>query len=57
VVQTAPPPAAIVAADPPAQVVALNRLPDTASYLPLIALCGFLALGAAFVLRSIRRNV
>jgi hypothetical protein len=59
VVQTAPqptPPPTIVAADPaPAQIP--DKLPDTASYLPLIALCGFLALGGAFALRSIRRNV
>jgi hypothetical protein len=60
VVQTTPqpqaPPPAIVAAAPPAQ-VALTKLPDTASNLPLLALCGFLALGGAFALRSIRRRV
>jgi len=45
VVQTAPPPAAVAVepvatqADVPPAQVALTRLPDTASYLPLIAAC------------------
>jgi len=59
VIQTTPQPTppAIVDAEPAPAQVALTKLPDTFSYLPLIALCGFLALGAAFALRSIRRNV
>jgi hypothetical protein len=56
VVQTAPTTAA--AAPPPAAPVqlALNKLPDTASTLPLIALCGLLALGAGLTLRTISKR-
>ena len=36
--------------------VADNTLPDTASSLPLIALCGLLALGGAFTGSSIRKR-
>jgi hypothetical protein len=43
------------AAAAPAQ-VAENKLPDTASSLPLIALCGLLALGGAFGVRSMRKR-
>jgi len=55
VVQSAPP-ATVAAA--PAQVaqVADNTLPDTASSLPLIALCGLLALGGALTIRSMRKR-
>ena len=52
VVQSEPPTA--VAAAPVE--VAKNELPGTASSLPLIALCGLLALGAAFSVRSIRKR-
>ena len=52
----APPPQATVAADPAPVQVAINRLPDTASQLPLIALCGLLALGGALTIRSIRKR-
>jgi hypothetical protein len=31
----------------------IETLPDTASSLPLIALCGLLALGGALVIRSL----
>jgi hypothetical protein len=54
VVQSAP--AAEVAAAPAPVEVAENRLPDTASPLPLIFLCGLLALGGAFTIRSIRKR-
>jgi len=57
VVQTAPPPPAVIAAAPAPVVVAENRLPETSSYLPLIGLCGLLALGSAFALRSISKRV
>jgi len=50
-----PPPA--VAADPAPAQIALTRLPDTASQLPLIALCGLLALGAALTIRTVRKRV
>jgi hypothetical protein len=59
VYQPAPP--ATVAAAPaptPAPVqLADNKLPDTSSSLPLIALCGLLALGSAFALRSISKKI
>jgi type IV secretory pathway VirJ component len=43
---------------PPAQAeVAERSLPATASPLPLIALFGFLALGAAFALRAAEKRV
>jgi hypothetical protein len=53
-----PPPAEPQAATEPAQVaqVPIERLPDTASDLPLIGLCGLLALGGAFAIRSIRNR-
>lgn len=52
-VVTAPPaePEVAVAAAPVAE-----TLPDTASNLPLIALCGLLALGGAFAVRSMRNR-
>jgi hypothetical protein len=46
-----PPPPADMQATGPAQ------LPTTASPLPLIALCGLLALGGAFVVRSAKRRI
>jgi hypothetical protein len=55
VIQTTPPPE--VAADPAPAQVAINRLPDTASQLPLIALCGLLALVGALSIRSIRKRM
>jgi hypothetical protein len=62
VIQT-PPPASVAAEPSPASVAAApeaspaNRLPDTASYFPLIGLCGLLALGGAFIIRSISKHV
>ncbi len=47
--------ALIAAAPAPAQ-VAVNRLPDAASSLPLIALCGLLALGGALTVRFVQRR-
>jgi len=49
-VVTPPPPPEMQAATQPAE------LPSTASPLPLIALCGLLALGGAFVVRSVSRS-
>jgi len=49
-----------VVTPPPAQEptqMAANELPKTASPLPLIALLGFLALGAAWTLRLVQRRV
>ena len=49
-----------VVTPPPAQEptqMAANELPKTASPLPLIALLGFLALGAAWTLRRVQRRV
>jgi hypothetical protein len=54
VVQSTPP-AAVAAAPVPTQ-VAENTLPATASTLPMIALCGLLALGGAVALRSVSRR-
>lgn len=39
----------------PTTLVAENKLPATGSSLPLIALCGLLALGSAFGIRAIRK--
>lgn len=47
--------ALIVAAPAPAQVAA-SSLPDAASSLPLIALCGLLALGGALTVRLIQKR-
>jgi hypothetical protein len=55
VIQTEPP-ATVAAAPEQATPVAENKLPGTASSLPLIALCGLLALGGAFSIRSIKRR-
>jgi hypothetical protein len=52
VIQSEPPPEAAAA---PAALVAENRLPETGSSLPLIALCGLLALGSAFGIRAVRK--
>lgn len=57
VIQTTPPPAVAVAAAPPPAQVAVNRLPDTASQLPLIAMCGLLALVGALTIRSLSKRV
>jgi hypothetical protein len=58
-VVTAPPAEPLVATAPapvaPAP-VPLDRLPDTASTLPLVALCGVLALGGALAIRSLRKR-
>ena len=54
VVQSEPEPRTTVAAAPEA--IAPAELPATASSLPLIALCGLLALGGAFSLRAMRRK-
>ncbi|MBZ5677273.1 MAG: hypothetical protein LAP61_23760 [Acidobacteriia bacterium] len=56
VIQTTPP-ATVAAA--PAQtpvLVAENKLPATASSLPLIMLCGLLAIGGAFGIRAMRKQ-
>ena len=58
-----PPPAAEVRAaqqparEAPAQLVAENRLPETASVLPLIALLGLMALVGAITLRATARRL
>jgi hypothetical protein len=50
--------AQVVTAPPPEQLTAtVAKLPATASNLPLIGLLGFLALGVAFVLRSVEKRV
>ena len=55
VVQAVPPEVVAAAAPPPADLPA--TLPATASSLPLIALCGLIALGGAFTLRSISQRI
>jgi hypothetical protein len=47
-----------VVTPPPAEVaqVVERKLPESASPMPLIALCGLLALGSAFVIRSMRKS-
>ena len=56
VVQTTPP-ATVAAAPAQAPVlIAENKLPATASSLPLIMLCGLLAIGSAFGIRSMRKQ-
>jgi len=57
VIQATPPavrvaPTAAAATDP--ALVADNKLPDTASSLPLIALCGLFALAGGFTIRMLR---
>jgi hypothetical protein len=54
-VQSEPP--ETVAAAPARTEVAENELPGTASSLPLILLCGLLALGGAFGVRAMRKVV
>jgi hypothetical protein len=59
VIQTDPLPVQVAAS--PTQtadrfLLAENKLPDTASSLPLIALCGLLALGGALTIRSITKR-
>jgi hypothetical protein len=51
------PPSPDAAAPAPATLVAENSLPATASSLPLIALCGLLALGGALSVRKMRKAV
>jgi hypothetical protein len=50
------PPATVAAAPAPAP-AAEKKLPDTASPMPLIALCGLLALGGALTVRSMRKRI
>jgi hypothetical protein len=45
-----------VVTPPPAEVLLAKNLPTTASPLPLIALLGFLSLGAAFTLHATRKG-
>jgi len=58
VIQTEPPAAAVVAAAPAQTpvLVAENKLPATASSLPLVMLCGLLAIGSAFGIRAMRKQ-
>ena len=46
-----------VVTPPPAQLVAVAKLPTTASSLPLIALLGFFAIGGVFALRAIEKRI
>jgi hypothetical protein len=55
VIQTAPP-ATVDAAPVETTMMAANKLPATASPLPLVFLCGLLALGGAFGIRSMRKR-
>jgi hypothetical protein len=48
--------AEVVTPPPPAEMQAAAVLPATASMLPLIALCGLLALGGALTLRRIKQS-
>jgi hypothetical protein len=53
-----PPPAAVVTApQADAAATAPANLPATSSYLPLIALCGFLALGGVLTLRFVGQRI
>jgi hypothetical protein len=54
VIQTTP---VVVAVEPAPVLVAENRLPDTSSSLPLIGLCGLLALGGGLTLRSLSKRI
>ena len=49
-------PVEVAATEPEPVVVADNTLPGTSSVFPLIGLCGLLALGGAFTLRSISKR-
>jgi hypothetical protein len=49
--------AQVVTPPPPEELVAVAKLPTTASSLPLMALLGFLALGGAFALRAIQKRI
>jgi hypothetical protein len=55
-IQTTPPATVAAASAPEPVQVAENKLPGTASSLPLIALCGLLALGGALTVRSMRKR-
>jgi hypothetical protein len=57
VIQTEPAPVQVAASPVEPTLVAENRLPDTASSLPLIALFGLLALAGALTVRSIEKRV
>jgi hypothetical protein len=54
IAQVVEPPPVRVAAEPVQ--IAVNTLPDTASSLPLIAMCGLLALGGALTIRSLSKR-
>jgi len=54
VVQSEPAPATVAAA--PAREIEAEQLPDTASSLPLIALCGLLALAGGLTVRSMQKR-
>lgn len=56
VIQTEPPATVAVAPARTPVLVAENKLPATASSLPLIMLCGLLAIGSAFGIRSMRKQ-
>ena len=55
VVQTTPPTEAAAAPEP--KLLAQNKLPDTASSFPLIALCGLLALLGAFGVQVVSKRI
>jgi len=57
VIQTTPEVAVAAAPVPAPVLLAENKLPATASSLPLIMLCGLFALGSAFGVRAVRRLV
>lgn len=56
VIQTTPPATVAAAPDQAPVLVAENKLPATASSLPLIMLCGLLAIGSAFGIRSMSKQ-
>lgn len=56
-VVTPPPVETEVAATTAPAEIAQRTLPETASPLPLIAMCGLLALGGAFAIRAVERRV
>lgn len=57
VIQPAPPATVAAAPEVVAEATAPATLPTTASSFPLIGLCGLLALGGAFALRSISQRI
>jgi hypothetical protein len=54
---TGPPPAQSPVAEPTPVQAPVESLPETASSLPLIALCGMLSLGGALAVRSMKNRV